>query len=116
MKDGRMVTGVHFVDLKDAGDPVENVAYYQRSHADKLAMLDIATVENRKTKLEWVKNASEVIDVPLTMGGGISILEDIEKVLPPAPTRSMKAPHRHIFYRDGVGTSSNIYQWQGRLY
>jgi cyclase len=52
MKDGRMVKGDHFVDLKDAGDPVENVAYYQREGADKLAMLDIATVENRKTKLE----------------------------------------------------------------
>jgi len=96
MKDGRMVKGVHFVDLKDAGDPVENVAYYQRECADKLAMLDIATVENRKTKLECVKNASAVIDVPLTMGGGISILEDIEKVLPPAPTRSHESaapPH-----------------------
>ena len=96
MKDARMVTGVHFVDPKDAGDPVENVAYYQRESADKLAMLDIATVENRKTKLEWVKNASTVIDVRLTMGARISILEDIEKVLPPAPTRSHESavpPH-----------------------
>jgi cyclase len=87
MKDGRMVKRVHFVDLKDAG-PVKNVTYYQQEGADKLAMLDIATVENRKTKLEWVKNASAVIDVPLTMGGGISTSEDIEKVLPPALTRS----------------------------
>ena len=55
-------------------------------------------------------NASEVIDVPLTMGGGISILEDIGKVLPPAPTRSaMKAPHRHIFDRDGVGPFPAVY-------
>ncbi|MDB9822636.1 imidazole glycerol phosphate synthase subunit HisF [Deltaproteobacteria bacterium] len=82
MKDGRVVKGIHFVDLKDAGDPVENAAYYQAEGADELAMLDIAaTVENRKTRLEWVKNVSSVIDIPLTMGGGISSLEDIEMVL-----------------------------------
>ena len=82
MKDGRVVKGIHFVDLKDAGDPVENAAYYQKEGADELAMLDIAaTVENRKTRLEWVKNVSYVIDIPLTVGGGISTLEDIVMVL-----------------------------------
>ncbi len=82
MKDGRVVKGIHFVDLKDAGDPVENAAYYQKEGADELAMLDIAaTVENRKTRLEWVRNVSSVIDIPLTVGGGISSLEDIEMVL-----------------------------------
>jgi cyclase len=82
MKDGRVVKGIHFVNLKDAGDPVENAAYYQREGADELAMLDIAaTVENRKTRLEWVKNVSSVIDIPLTVGGGISTLEDIEMVV-----------------------------------
>jgi cyclase len=82
MKDGRVVKGVHFVDLKDAGNPVENAAFYQKEGADELAMLDIAaTVENRKTRLEWVRNVSAVIDIPLTVGGGISSLEDIELVL-----------------------------------
>jgi cyclase len=82
MKDGRVVKGIHFVDLKDAGDPVENAAYYQQEGADELAMLDIAaTVENRKTRLEWVKKVSSVIDISLTVGGGISTLEDIEMVL-----------------------------------
>jgi cyclase len=82
MKDGRVVKGIHFVDLKDAGDPVENAAFYQREGADELAMLDIAaTIENRKTRLEWVRNVSSVIDIPLTVGGGISSLEDIEMVL-----------------------------------
>ncbi|MFC2062912.1 imidazole glycerol phosphate synthase subunit HisF [Chloroflexota bacterium] len=82
MKDGRVVKGVHFVDLKDAGDPVENASYYQNEGADELAMLDIAaTVENRKTRLEWVRRVSSVIDIPLTVGGGISALEDIEMVL-----------------------------------
>ena len=82
MKEGRVVKGVHFVDLKDAGDPVENAEFYQKEGADELAMLDIAaTLENRKTRLEWVKNVSSVIDIPLTVGGGIGSLDDIEAVL-----------------------------------
>mgnify|MGYP006283823553 CR=1 FL=1 len=82
MKNGRVVKGVHFVDIKDAGDPVENAAFYQEEGADELAMLDIAaTLENRKTMLEWVKNVSSVITIPLTVGGGIGSLSDIEEVL-----------------------------------
>lgn len=82
MKEGRVVKGIHFVDLKDAGDPVENASLYQREGADELAMLDIAaTVENRKTRLGWVRNVSSVIDIPLTVGGGISTLEDIDLVV-----------------------------------
>ncbi|MCE5213801.1 MAG: imidazole glycerol phosphate synthase subunit HisF [Methanobacterium sp.] len=82
MKDGRVVKGVHFVDLKDAGDPVENAALYEEEGADELAMLDIAaTLENRGTRLEWVKNVSSVINIPLTVGGGIASLEDIELTL-----------------------------------
>ena len=82
MKEGRVVKGIHFVNLKDAGDPVENAEFYQKEGADELAMLDIAaTIENRKTRLEWVKDVSSVIDIPLTVGGGISSLEDIELVL-----------------------------------
>jgi len=82
MKEGRVVKGVHFVDLKDAGDPVGNAAFYEKEGADELAMLDIAaTLENRKTRLEWVRKVSAVIRIPLTVGGGISTLEDIELVL-----------------------------------
>jgi len=82
MKDGRVVKGIHFVNLKDAGDPVVNAEFYQKEGADELAMLDIAaTLENRKTRLEWVKNVSSVIDIPLTVGGGIGSLKDIELVL-----------------------------------
>jgi cyclase len=81
MKDGRVVKGINFINLKDAGDPVENAAFYQKEGADELAMLDIAaTVENRKTRLEWVKNVSSVINIPLTVGGGIATIEDIELV------------------------------------
>lgn len=82
MKNGRVVKGVHFVDIKDAGDPVENASFYQAEGADELAMLDIAaTLENRKTRLEWVKKVSSVISIPLTVGGGIGSLEDIDMVL-----------------------------------
>lgn len=82
MKNGRVVKGIHFVDIRDAGDPVENAMFYQQEGADELAMLDIAaTVENRKTRLEWVKNVSSVIDIPLTVGGGIGSLQDVQEVL-----------------------------------
>ncbi|MCX5906537.1 MAG: imidazole glycerol phosphate synthase subunit HisF [Deltaproteobacteria bacterium] len=82
MKEGRVVKGVHFVNIRDAGDPVENAKFYQQEGADELAMLDIAaTLENRKTRLEWVQAVSSVISIPLTVGGGINSLEDIEMVL-----------------------------------
>jgi imidazole glycerol-phosphate synthase subunit HisF len=88
MKDGRVVKGVHFVDLRVAGDPVENARFYQAEGADELAMLDIAaTLENRKTRLEWVTAVSSVIQIPLTVGGGINSIEDIEQVLAAGATK-----------------------------
>jgi imidazole glycerol-phosphate synthase subunit HisF len=82
IKNGRVVKGIHFADLRDAGDPVGNAAFYQLEGADELAMLDIAaTIENRKTRVEWVRNVSSVIHIPLTVGGGIAGLSDIEEVL-----------------------------------
>lgn len=79
MKDGRVVKGVHFVDLRDAGDPVENAKYYESEGADQLAMLDIAaTVENRKTRIEWAKQVAAVINIPLVVGGGISSVADMQ--------------------------------------
>jgi len=88
MKEGKVVKGVHFVDLKEAGDPVENARFYQQEGADELAMLDIAaTLENRKTRLEWVKAVSSVIRIPLTVGGGIGGLDDIEDVLGAGATK-----------------------------
>ena len=82
MKDGRVVKGINFKELKDAGDPVENAAFYQKEGADELAVLDIAaTIENRKNRLEWVKNISSVIRIPLTVGGGITELKDIEMLM-----------------------------------
>ncbi len=78
MKDGRVVKGVHFVDLRDAGDPVENATFYEQEGADELAMLDIAaTVEGRKTRIEWARQVASVIDIPLTVGGGIASIDDM---------------------------------------
>ena len=88
MKNGRVVKGVHFVDIRDAGDPVESAAFYEREGADELAMLDIAaTVENRKTRLEWVRQVSAVISIPLTVGGGINSLKDVGLVLEAGASR-----------------------------
>jgi len=82
MKEGRVVKGINFVNLKDAGDPVENAVFYEKEGADELGMLDIAaTVENRKTRLQWVRDVSAVIRIPLTVGGGIASMEDIGQVL-----------------------------------
>lgn len=78
MKDGRVVKGVNFVGLRDAGDPVENARFYNAEGADELAMLDIAaTLEGRHNRIEWARAVADVLDIPLTVGGGISTLDDI---------------------------------------
>ena len=72
MRDGRVVKGVHFVDIRDAGDPVECARAYCKAGADELAMLDItATVENRATMLDVVRRVAEATTIPFTVGGGI---------------------------------------------
>jgi len=82
MKDGRVVKGVHFVDLKDAGDPVESACAYEAGGADELAFLDItATVEARRTRFEVFRRVAEAVELPLTLGGGIASLADIEAAL-----------------------------------
>ncbi len=82
VKNGRVVKGVKFVNLKDVGDPAETAALYEKEGADELAFLDIsATVEKRKTMLPWVKKVAQAVNIPLTVGGGIGSLEDIEKIL-----------------------------------
>ncbi len=81
-KDGRLVKGVNFVNLKDVGDPAENAEVYSKAGADELVFLDItATVENRDTLIDVVKRTVERITIPLTVGGGIRSTNDIEKML-----------------------------------
>lgn len=82
MQNGRVVKGVHFVDIRDAGDPVECARAYCKAGADELALLDItATVENRPTMLDVVKKVAEVSTVPFTVGGGIHDLSSAADVI-----------------------------------
>lgn len=82
VKDGRVVKGVNFVNLADAGDPVEVASAYSDLGADELVFLDItASVEKRKTLCQVIKALSKEIFIPLTVGGGINCIEDIRQVL-----------------------------------
>lgn len=82
VKDGRTVKGVNFVDLKDAGDPVELAWQYAQQGADELVFLDItATHERRKTMIEMVKSVARQLNIPFTIGGGISTIQDAEALL-----------------------------------
>ena len=82
IKDGRTVKGVNFVNLRDAGDPVELAAQYAEQNADELVFLDIsATEQKRKTLANLVLKVAEAIDIPFTVGGGISSVEDVDVLL-----------------------------------
>jgi len=82
IKDGKTVKGINFVDLRDAGDPVELAQLYSEKGADELVFLDItATVEKRKTLVELVRNVARQINIPFTVGGGISSIEDVSALL-----------------------------------
>ncbi len=82
VKDGRVVKGVKFENLRDARDPVEAAAAYCRQGADELVFLDIfATVESRKTRFEWVGKVCEVVTIPFAVGGGIGSIEDMQALL-----------------------------------
>lgn len=82
IKDGRTVKGVNFVELRDAGDAVEQGAIYAEQGADELVFLDItATVENRKTLVELVRKVARQINIPFTVGGGISSVQDVSALL-----------------------------------
>ncbi|MDB2341353.1 imidazole glycerol phosphate synthase subunit HisF [Candidatus Pelagibacter bacterium] len=82
VKNGRVVKGINFVDLKDAGDPVEQAKVYSDGGADEICFLDItASNENRETIYEVVKKTSKKCFVPLTVGGGVRSIEDINKLL-----------------------------------
>ena len=79
---GRVVKGVSFENIRDAGDPVELAVFYDKSGADELVFLDItASSEDRNTMIEVVRNISEKIFIPFTVGGGIRSITDIQKML-----------------------------------
>ncbi|HZG73191.1 MAG TPA: imidazole glycerol phosphate synthase subunit HisF [Chondromyces sp.] len=82
VKDGRVVKGVQFVQLRDAGDPVELARFYDQQGADELVFLDIsASHEGRKTMVEVVKSVASELAIPFTVGGGINALEDMKRIL-----------------------------------
>ncbi len=82
IKDGRVVKGVNFLNLRDAGSPVENARVYEKEGADELVFLDItASHEKRSTTVDLVKKVSEVVFMPFTVGGGVKSLADIRKLL-----------------------------------
>ncbi len=82
IKDGRTVKGTNFINLRDAGDPVELGAIYAREGADELVFLDItATVDERKTLIELVRNVARAVNIPFTVGGGISSIADVSALL-----------------------------------
>ncbi|MEO6681388.1 MAG: imidazole glycerol phosphate synthase subunit HisF [Ginsengibacter sp.] len=82
IKDGRTVKGIHFENLRDAGDPVSMAEYYSEQGADELVFLDItATIEKRKTMVSLVRKLAEHLKIPFTVGGGISSVENISELL-----------------------------------
>ncbi|MCL2594335.1 MAG: imidazole glycerol phosphate synthase subunit HisF [Promicromonosporaceae bacterium] len=79
---GRVVKGVNFVDLRDAGDPLELALHYQAEGADELTLLDIsATTEGRQTTIDTVRRITEQLAIPLTVGGGVRSVEDVDRLL-----------------------------------
>ena len=82
VKDGRVVKGINFIDLKDAGDPVENASVYDQEGADEIVFLDItASSDNRDIILDVVRKTAETIFMPLTVGGGVRNIKDIRNLL-----------------------------------
>ena len=95
VKDGRVVKGVNFVDLRDAGDPVEAAIAYDAAGADELCFLDItASHENRGTMLDVVRRTAEACFMPLTVGGGVRTSTTSARFCAPAPTRCRSTPPR----------------------
>src|SRR5258708_38919685 len=94
VKDGRVVRGVNFVDLVDAGDPVAQARFYDREGADELCFLDIpASAEDRATLYDVVRRTAEECFMPLTVGGGVRTVEDIRRLrLPAAAHLSLTTP------------------------
>ncbi len=106
VKDGRVVKGVNFVDLRDAGDPVEAAIAYDAAGADELCFLDItATHENRGTMLDVVRRTAEACFMPLTVGGGVRTVEDIRVLLRSGADKvsiNSAAVARREFVREGA--------------
>jgi cyclase len=106
VKDGRVVKGVNFVDLRDAGDPVEAAIAYDAAGADELTFLDItASHENRGIILDVVRRTAEACFMPLTVGGGVRVVEDIRRLLQSGADKvsiNTAAVHRREFVKEAA--------------
>ena len=111
MKDGRVVKGVHFVELRDAADPVEAATAYARDGADEIAFLDItATVEKRQTMFDVLRTVTAAVDTPVTVGGGIKSCDDVEQAFA-AGARCVSISS--AAYRDPVFVAAAVKQFGG---
>ena len=82
VKDGRVVKGINFLDLVDAGDPVQQAKFYSENGADEICFLDIsASLENRDTIIKMVEKTAEEVFIPLTVGGGVKSIQNIQNLL-----------------------------------
>ena len=108
---GRVVKGVHFVDIVDAGDPVACALAYESSGADELGFLDInATVENRRTLLDVLARVTAAVKIPVTVGGGIKSLQDVESAL---AAGAAKVSISSAAYRDPAFVAAAVQQFGG---
>jgi len=97
VKDGRVVKGVNFVDLRDAGDPVESARAYDAAGADELCFLDItASHEKRGTLIDVVRRTAEHCFMPVTVGGGVRSVEDIRELLLAGADKVAKIGRAHV--------------------
>src|ERR671916_1187497 len=107
VKDGRVVKGVKFVDVRDAGDPVEAAKAYDAAGADELTFLDIAAShENRGILLDVVRRTAEACFMPLTVGGGVRTVDDIRRLLLAGADKvsiNTAAVHRREFVKEAAG-------------
>ena len=106
VKDGRVVKGVNFVDLRDAGDPVEAAIAYDAAGADELTFLDItASHENRGTMLDVVRRTAEACFMPVTVGGGVRTVEDIRVLLQSGADPKLGS----LFYRNNTNCLHQVF-------
>lgn len=111
IREGRVVKGIHFVDLIDAGDPVACAATYEESGADKLGFLDInATVENRRTMFDVLRRVTEAVKIPVTVGGGIKCAADVEAAL---ASGAAKASISSAAFRDPAFVAETVRRFGG---
>lgn len=113
IREGRVVKGIHFADLIDVGDPAAYATAYEEAGADELAFLDIlATAEKRRTAFEWLRRVTSAVKLPVTVGGGIRSLADVEIAL---ESGAKKVAIASAAFRDPVFVAEAVKQFGGAV-